>query len=141
MKLKDMTKEELELLTLPDLTELILKENKKAMNTPSIFKEICSLLGYSDEDYSNKIGDFYTSLTTDCRFLILDNAEWDIRDNHIVEINLDEDFEEEQDEEKEEDDMLDELDDIDSIDEQIDDDLEDDDLEDLAIVDEDEEAL
>ena len=41
MKLKEMTKEELEGLSYTDLTEMILKENKKAMNTPSIFKKIC----------------------------------------------------------------------------------------------------
>lgn len=140
MDLEKLTKVELETMSYADIAYLILKEGK-TLNTAQLFKRVCDLLGLTESQYSAKIGNFYTSLTTDCRFLILDNAEWDIRDNHIVEINLDEDFEEEQDEEKEEDDMLDELDEIDSIDEQIDDDLEDDDLEDLAIVDEDEETL
>ena len=51
MKLKQMSKEELELLSYTDLTYMILKENKKSMNTPTIFKKICDLLGYSDEEY------------------------------------------------------------------------------------------
>ena len=59
MKLKDMPKAELEILSYTDLTYMLLKENKKPMNTPSIFKEICNLLGYTDEEYSNKIGDYY----------------------------------------------------------------------------------
>ena len=50
MKLKEMSKEELEVLSYTDLTEMILKENKKAMNTPSIFKKICDLLELSEED-------------------------------------------------------------------------------------------
>ena len=50
MKLKDMTKEELEVLSYTDLTELILKENKKAMNTPSIFKKICELLELTEDE-------------------------------------------------------------------------------------------
>ena len=95
MKLKDMRKEELEVLSYTDLTEMILKENKKSMNTPSVFKEICKLLDLTDQEYSEKIGDFYTSLTTDKRFILLDTAEWDLKDKHKVEIVLDEDEEEE----------------------------------------------
>ena len=89
MKLKNMKKEELEVLSYTDLTEMILKENKKSMNTASIFKTICELLELSEEDYTNKIGDYYTSLTTDKRFILLENAEWDLKDKHKVEIVLD----------------------------------------------------
>lgn len=139
MKLKDMNKEELELLSYTDLTEMILKENNKSMNTPSIFKIICELLELSEEDYANKIGDYYTSLTTDKRFLLLDNAEWDLRTNHKVQIIVDEEdeedeeIEEEETEEVEESEEIDELDDID--DENNDDDLvDDDDMDDLNII-------
>ena len=96
MKLKEMSKEELDVLSYTDLTELILKENKKAMNTPSIFKKICDLLELTEEDYANQIGDYYTSLTTDKRFILLDTAEWDLKDKHKVEIVLDEDDEDEE---------------------------------------------
>lgn len=95
MKLKNMKKEELEALSYTDLTEMILTENKKAMNTASIFKTICELLELSDDEYANKIGDYYTSLTTDKRFILLDTAEWDLKDKHKVEIVLDEDDDEE----------------------------------------------
>ena len=57
MKIKEMSKEELEGLSYADLTEMILKENKKPMNTPSIFKKICNLLELSEEEYTNQIGD------------------------------------------------------------------------------------
>lgn len=139
MKLKEMSKEELEGLSYTDLTEMILKESKKAMNTPSIFKKICELLELSEEDYTNQIGDYYTSLTTDKRFVLLDTAEWDLRDKHKVEIDLSADDEEEEefDEESEEDlddEEVEELDD-DSI-EITDDEIDlDDDMEDLTIVD------
>lgn len=141
MKLKEMTKEELELLSYTDLTEMILKENKKAMNTPSIFKKICELLELSDEEYANKIGDYYTSLTTDKRFLLLDSAEWDLKDRHKVEIVLDD--EDDEDEEELEDDSEDEIE-QEEIDENIDEENDDDDLDDeddigdLSIVDDDE---
>lgn len=142
MSLKDMTKEELEVLSYTDLTYMLLKENKKTMNTPTLFRLICDLLEYSDEEYSAKIGDYYTSLTIDKRFVLLDNAEWDIRDNHKIELVVDDDEEEmdeteESEEENEEEmDETEEEEDIDSMDDDLDD--VDDDLEDLAIIDDEE---
>ena len=141
MKLKNIKKEELEALSYTDLTEMILKENKKSMNTASIFKKICELLELSDEEYAEKIGDYYTSLTTDKRFILLENAEWDLKDKHKVEFVLDEDDEDEYPDEDidEEDEDIDEeseddtLDSVDITDDEID---LDDDLDDLSIIDE-----
>ena len=138
MKLKNMKLEELEALSYTDLTEMILKESKKPMNTAKIFKKICNLLELSEEDYSNKIGDYYTSLTTDKRFVLLDGAEWDLKDNHKVEIIVDDDDEdedyidesEENDEEEPEEDMSES---VEITDDEIDLD-DDDDLDDLTIV-------
>ena len=93
MNLSKMTKEELETLSYADLTEMILKEEKNSLNTPSIFKKICKLLELSDDEYASQIGDFYTSLTTDKRFILLDNACWDLRDRHKIEIVLDDEEE------------------------------------------------
>ena len=98
MKLSKMSKEELEQYSYTDLAAMILKEEKKSLNTPTIFKKICDLLGLSDEDYANKIGDFYTTLTTDKTFILLDDATWDLRDRHSVKVTLnEEDTEDEED--------------------------------------------
>lgn len=134
MKLKDMKKEELEVLSYTDLTEMILKENKKPMNTASIFKTICELLELTEDEYTNKIGDYYTSLTTDKRFLLLDTAEWDLKDKHKVEIVLDDDDDDDTvfEEEEEIDDTEEETSEsVEITDDEID---LDDDMEDLSIV-------
>ena len=135
MKIKDMPIEELELMSLTDLTYMILKENKKSMNTPTLFREICNLLDYSDEQYASKIGDYYTSLNIDKRFVLLENNEWDISDNHSIEIVIDEEDEEETEEVEDE-----EIEDVeeDNIDEMLEDDDIDDELEDLSIIDDEE---
>ncbi|MDO4963583.1 MAG: DNA-directed RNA polymerase subunit delta [bacterium] len=148
MKLKNMKKEELEVLSYADLTEKILEENKKSMKTADIFKIICDLLELSDSDYSNKIGDYYTSLTTDKRFILLENSNWDLKDKHKVQIDLDEDDSDEYEEEYEEEldsdnetesDNIDDMDEsIDITDDEVDLDDTDDDMEDLNIVDDDE---
>ena len=141
MKLKDKSPEELELMSYTDLTYMILKEEKKTMNTAVIFRKICELLGLSEDDFSEKVGDYYTSLTIDKRFVMLENGEWDVRDNHAIEISLDEEDEDEISEEESEEEIEDEEDSDEDIDTVIDDDDlddNDDDLEDLAVLDEDE---
>lgn len=137
--LKNMPKEELEILSYTDLTELLLKEEGKSLNTAAVFKKICDLLEYSDEEFTDKIGDYYTSLTTDKRFVFLDTNEWDLREKHPIEIVLDE----EDDDDEIEEEIEDEEEEIEeeSIDTVIEDeDLEDveEDLEDLAILSEEE---
>ncbi len=145
MKLKNMPKEELEIMSYTDLTELLLKENKKPMNTPTIFRKICDLLGYSDDEYASKIGDYYTSLTIDKRFVLLDSNEWDLRDHHSIDLSLEDDEEEEEEEE----DMIDEepeelpeeeinIDEVNTDDEL---DVDDDDIDDLNIIPDEEEDL
>ena len=132
MKLKNISKTELEQMSYADLSYIILKENKKTMSTPNLFKKICELLEYSDEEYNEKIGDFYTSLTTDKRFLFLDSSEWDLRENNIVKMEIDEDEELDEEEIEEDEEEIEEEveEDIDS--DNLDDDLDDND--DLTII-------
>ena len=136
MSLKKLSKEEIEQMSYTDITYLLIKENKKAMNTAELFKKICDLLDLTDEDFSEKIGDYYTSLTIDKRFYMLEGAVWDLTENHKVELALDDDDEITDDSDEEE--LEDENDDqnVEDVDSDIDD--VDDDTLDLSIVSEDE---
>lgn len=148
MKIKDKNLTELKAMSFTDIAFEILKEEKKKLNTPKLFRKVCDLLEYTDEEYEAKIGDFYTSLTTDCRFIILDTAEWDLKDKHIVketvdddedeEITSDEEELEEETEDEESEEEIDEEDDVDSIDDVDDIDDIDDDMEDLSIIEDEE---
>ena len=140
MKFKNINPEDLELMSYTDITYMMLKESKKTMNTPTLFKEICNMLDLSESTFEDKIGDYYTSLTMDKRFVMLENNEWDIRDNHSVEIVMDEDEEEEEIEEVEtEEEIVEEEMSEDTL---YDDESEiDDDDEPLPLLDEDEEEL
>lgn len=143
MLLKDMSKEDVELLSYTDLTNLILTENKSSMNTPTIFKKICDLLGYSEEEYMDKIGDFYTSLTIDKRFVLLENHEWDLRERHAVELVLDDEDEDDEEalEEENEEEVLDEEVEDEMISSEDELDTDDDDLDDLTIISDEEDEL
>lgn len=151
MKIKSIAIEDLQLMSYADMAYMILKEANKPINTPNIFKEICALLGYNDNQFADKIGDFYTSLTLDKRFVLLENALWDRRDNHSVELILDdeeevleEEIEDEEilEEEVEHEDLIHDEDEEDDFDSLIEDDIEvedeEDELEDLSIVSEEE---
>ena len=143
MSLKKMTKEDLELLSNKDITNLILEESKKSINTANLFKRIIELLELPSSTFENKIGDYYTALATDKRFILLEDGTWDLRSRHtsdkVVKIaEEDEEDEEEQNEEQEEqdEDLLE-----DSYDDTEDEDYDEDtneELKDLVVIDEDE---
>ncbi len=143
--MKNIKKEDIVNLSFKDITYLILEKEKKSMNTLDLFSEIVKILELPSNTVDNKIGDYYTSLTTDKRFLLVDGM-WDLRTRHTSDKLLssvnDEDEEDEDEESLLDEENYDE-DDVNFDEELADDedtpyDDEDDDLSDLAIVDDDE---
>ena len=143
MNVRQMPLEELELLSYTDIAYELLKLDKKAKTTPVLFGEVCKLLEISEDNMMEMIGDFYTTLTTDKRFLLLDSAEWDLKEFHAVKTIVDDIEEEDSSEEETEDEeettsetedeaVASDIDDFDDADETMDD------LEDLVVVIEDE---
>lgn len=98
MKLNKMKKEDLEQLSYGKIAELYLKENKQTLTTAELFKEVCNLLELPEEEYQNKIGDFFETLTTSKEFILLSDGKWDLKSNHTVKIDIDEIYEEKDDE-------------------------------------------
>lgn len=145
MSLK-MKNEDLELLSNKDIAELILQNSKRTLNTADLFKKIIKLLELPESTFEAKIADFYTSLATDKRFILLDNGKWDLRVNHtsdkVVKVVQDDDEDEEEEiEDKDEDDESNEDEEEDSYDDKEDDVYDDEtneELKDLVVIDEDE---
>ncbi|MBQ3307772.1 MAG: DNA-directed RNA polymerase subunit delta [Bacilli bacterium] len=141
-----MKKEELELLSNKDIAELILQNSKRTLNTADLFKKIMKLLELPESTFESKIADFYTSLATDKRFILLENGKWDLRSNHtsdkVIKVIADDEEEEEEEDEVEDDDtsMSDELeeDNFDDTEEEEYDEETNEELKDLVIIDEDE---
>ena len=141
MKLSDIPKEELEAMNYDDIAYIILNENKKAQKINTLFKGVCDALELSDAEYEAKIADFFGLLTTDKRFIMLEDGSWDLKELHNPEVVIDDEDEDEslladidsdtEETSNEEDDIFYESD--------TDDDLPDDDLEDLVVIDVDEE--
>lgn len=143
MKIDKMKREELELLSYKDITAMLLEE-KGAMKTLDLFNKIAKLLELPQSTVEKKIGDYYTTLTTDKNFLLLDNGKWDLRSRHTSDkvVKAPESDEEEEEEEEEIDNQIDVDDDEEDYDSQISDEDDfddgDDDLKDLVVLDEEE---
>ena len=143
MSIKKMTKDELELLSNKDITNLILEESKKPINTADLFKKIIKLLELPESTFEAKIADYYTALSTDKRFILLEDGTWDLRSRHTSDkvVKITEDEEEETEENKDDIEESIEEDEEDSYDDKEDDDYNDDtneELKDLVVIDEDE---
>ena len=139
MSIRKKNIEELELMSYTDIAyEIINEDKKKKYNTPNLFKEVCKLLQLSDEEFAERIADFFTALTTDGRFILIDSTYWDLRENHVVKVVVDEGDEEEieVDEEENNEELSEDVED-DYSDESVDDSKDDEeDMKDLTIVDE-----
>lgn len=142
MDINKISVDDLEKMSHLDIAYSIIKYNKEPKTTIELLKNICTLLKYNDSMYESLIGDFYTSLNLDKRFILID-GKWDLSEKHVVNVIIEdeldeyeedmEELEDEEIEETEDDAVLDETDAL----EDVEDDL-DDDIEDLTIVDEDE---
>ena len=135
MSVKNMQKEELELLSYNDIANLLLEENGKE-NTAVLFRQIVDLFELTNSTFENKIGDFYTSLTTDKRFILLGDGSWDLRINHKASHIVIEEDEEVEDTDEIYDDYEEEKDDDPYSDEQEEQDEEVEEYKNLVIIDE-----
>ena len=79
--MKKLAKEDLELMSYNDIANILLTE-KPNQTTLEIFQKIVEMLELPKKVLENKIGEFYTALTNDKRFILLEDGTWDLRQNH-----------------------------------------------------------
>ena len=133
MKKIELTQEEAEMMNYNDIAYLILEKNGKKMKIIDLFNEVGKVLNIEPDEYQAYITDFFELLSTDKRFIMLDQGYWDLSIKHNKGMQLEEEDEEEEeeiiieDEDNQEDDYEDE--------DTRDDDVEEDDLSDLVIID------
>lgn len=141
MDVRKMKKDDLELMSNKDITFNLLENSKKTINTADLFNEILKLLELPSSEFDKKIGDYYTALATDKRFILLDDGTWDLRSRHTsdkVKTISEEDEEDEDEEEITKDDQQEEIEEDNYDDTDDDYDETDEDLKDLVVIDEDE---
>ena len=143
MKLREIPKEDLELMGYDDIAIIILQDSGKKMKLADIFKKICNVLNLPEGNYEEQLMEFFEQMSINKKVVMLENGYWDLQTRHNSDIVIedgdeDEDIvddvnsELEEDSDSEEDIFYEKEEDTDDVDE--------DDLGDLMIVDDSEET-
>ena len=136
MKLKQIPKEELELMGYDDIALLILQESGQKMKLRDIFAKVINVLELPEERIDEELMDFFELMSINKKFVMLDKGYWDLQSRHKLDIVFDmDDEEDEEDENDMEDEDIEEDDDIFYDKDDDNDDVPDDDLADLVVVD------
>lgn len=120
MKLKNLSQNEIDGLIFADLAHMVLSE-KGELNTAKLYRYITDLKKMSDDEYEDTIADFFAILSTDKRFILLENGIWGLKCNHLSRNQIHEE----------------ELDDSEVIDEENEDETEDENEEDIELLEDD----
>ena len=138
MKLKQIPKEELELMGYDDIALLILQESGKKMKLRDIFAKVVNVLGLPEERIDEELMEFFEMMSTNKKFVMLDKGYWDLQSRHKLDLVFDMEEDEEELEEDDEDNIEEEPSEDDDIFYDKDDETDDvaeDDLADLVVVD------
>ncbi len=144
MKLKDYSQAEITAMSYDDIAFMILSEENKKMKINELFRKVADIYQLSDDAFVSQIGDFFELLSTDQRFIMLEDGYWDLKSKHSAKIIMDEEDEEDMlnetlEEEEEEYPEDNEEDEEIYYDTDETDDPDDDELQDLVVVDEEDE--
>ena len=140
MKLSEIPKDELELMGYDDIALLVLQESGKKMKLNDIFKKVCNLLELPDSILEEHLVDFFELMSTNKKFIMLENGYWDLQTRHKLDVVIEEDDEEEEISDEEEIEEETEEEDIFYDNEDETEDVEEDDLADLVVIDSDEDS-
>ena len=138
MKLKQIPKEELELMGYDDIALLILQESGKKMKLRDIFAKVINVLGLPEETIDEELMEFFELMSTNKKFVMLDKGYWDLQSRHKLDLVFDMEEDDEELENEEEDNIEEETEEGDDIFYDKDDETDDvaeDDLADLVVVD------
>ena len=134
MKNIQLEAEEIEQMNYNDVAYVILEASNKKMKIIDLLNEVGRLMQKDEAEIQEHITDFFELLSTDKRFIMLDDGYWDLRVKHNKGMQLDS-------EDEDEDIILEDEETTDEDEEEYDetkaedDDVEDDDLSDLVIID------
>jgi len=71
-------------LSMVDIAYQILDDRKKALEFAELWQDVCQRMDYEEADEATKMSQFFTNLSLDNRFALIDNT-WDIRARHKFE--------------------------------------------------------
>ncbi|MDY0409517.1 DNA-directed RNA polymerase subunit delta [Paracerasibacillus soli] len=91
MSLADYSKEQLQDMSMIEIANLILIDEKKAMDFRDIFEKVAEIKGYSENQKIEYMAQFYTDLNVNGHFMTLGSNMWGLKRWYPVE-QIDEDI-------------------------------------------------
>ncbi|WP_042221394.1 DNA-directed RNA polymerase subunit delta [Oceanobacillus manasiensis] len=85
MSLQNYSHEESKNLSMIELANAIMLDEKKAMNFKDVFEKIAEIKEFSDSDKEANIAQFYTDLNVDGRFITIGSNMWGLKRWYPVE--------------------------------------------------------
>ena len=71
-------------ISMVDVAYQILSDSKKAMKFAELWRTVCKKMNFEEANEVSKMSQFFTNLSLDNRFALIDNT-WDIRARHKFE--------------------------------------------------------
>lgn len=140
MKLSQIPKEELELMGYDEIALLILQESGKKMKIQDIFKKVCKVLELPENMVEEHLVDFFELMSTNKKFIMLQNGFWDLQSRHKMDVIIEEEEEDEEELMEDEEEIEENDEDIFYDDDEETDDVTEDDLADLVVIDTDDDS-
>ncbi len=136
-----LTSEQLETMSYGDVAAYVLEQKGKKQKIQDLFKEVIRLMGLPESEFEAHIFYFFTLLSNDKNFIMLDKGMWDLTVRHQNKISISKDTDsddEEEVEETEDEEIVEDDSEVNYDDSSLDDDDAEDDFKDLVIINDDE---
>lgn len=78
-----MYNEEMSML---EVAEQLIQRKIKPQKFDKIAKEVCEIMGISDEEFESRVAQFYTDLTLSGRFVTVGEDKWDLKSRQKYEV-------------------------------------------------------
>ncbi|WLR48897.1 DNA-directed RNA polymerase subunit delta [Halobacillus litoralis] len=85
MSLKEMSREQIEEISMIVLATKILEEEREAIDFNEIFKRIADMKGFTDAQREQYIAQFYTDMNIDGQFMTIGTNRWGLKKWYPVE--------------------------------------------------------
>lgn len=73
-------------LSLVDIAELILKENKEPASVYDLYDKVCEEKQSTEEEKLENISQFYADITTSAKFVYVGDNTWDLKENQKIDL-------------------------------------------------------
>ena len=66
-------------MSMLEVAELLIQRKIKPQKFEKIAKEVCEMMGLTDDEFQSKLAQFYTDLTLSGKFVTVGEDKWDLK--------------------------------------------------------------